>query len=234
MRGGYLPASIKECSFLLAGANPIANFQHRTNTLLARKRFMSYGHRLNLEEVFFALAESKFAEATASKGKVQHRNPETDADESFVGYPSEEGLAAISIAIVSWATSLEAFTNLVWNEVLSPRIPEGTIRSLAIKQLSTVEKLKELFGVFSLEVGGVVWWPHIRQLFEIRNRLVHFKDEVVYQGFCFADPTRRSLNEDVVLRLRESVISCITALGRLSGARTDFTHGDYEFETVSA
>ena len=195
---------------------------------------MSYGHRQNLEEVFFALAEAKFAEATASKGKVRHRNPETDADESFMGYPSQEGLAAVSVAIVSWATSLEAFTNLVWNEVLAPRIPKGTIRSLAIKQLSTVEKLKELFGVFSFEVGRVVWWSHIRQLLEMRNRLVHFKDEVVYQGFSFADPTRRSLNEDVVLRVREAVVSCINELGRLSGARTDFTHGDYEFETIKA
>lgn len=195
---------------------------------------MSYGHRLNLEEVFFALAESKFAEASATKGEVRHRNPESDVDESFLGYPTEDGLAAVSIAIVSWATSLEAFTNLVWNEVMAPRIPEGTIRSMAIKQLSTVDKLKEIFGLCLFELGSAVWWCRIRNLFEVRNRLVHFKDEVVYQGFSFADPIRRALPEEVVLRIRDAVIECISELGRLSGARTDFTRGDYEFETINA
>jgi hypothetical protein len=195
---------------------------------------MSYGHRLNLEEVFFALAESKFGEASARKGLVKHRNPETDADESFLGYPSEEGLAAVAVSIVSWATSLEAFTNLVWNEHLAPRIPEGTIRKLAIKQLSTTEKLKELFGLFSFNIRLAPWWPLIGQLFEMRNRLVHFKDEVVYQGFSFADPTRRALTEAVVLKYREAVVLCIKELGGLAGARTEFTNGDFEFETVNA
>jgi len=193
---------------------------------------MSYGHRLNLEEIFFELAESKFAEATAVQGMVSHRDPETAANASFQGYPTERGLAAVSIAIVAWATSLEAFANLVWNEHLAPTIPAGIVRKMAIKNLSTAEKLKELFGFFSFDLGSATWWSSILKLFEVRNRLIHFKEVKTYQGHSFADPARRMLTENEVRTMRAGAIACIEELGCLSVARTDFTRGDYTFEEI--
>lgn len=193
---------------------------------------MSYGYRLNVEEVFFALAESKFSEATALKGKIRHRDPATALNAPFWGYPTKEGKAAVSLAVVSWATSLEAFTNLAWNQELAPKIPFKKVRQLAIRQLSTVDKLKELFAQHDYALDNHDWWTGVRKLFELRNRLVHYKDEVVYQGFSFASPIECALSEEAVAKLRSAAISCIEELGGLVSARTDFTRGDYEYETI--
>ena len=193
---------------------------------------MSYGHRLNLEEIFFELAESKFLEATQKQGVVRNRDASTGKNTSFDGYPSVHALAAASIAVVGWATSLEAFTNMAWNAHIAPTIPAGTIREMAIKNLSTVEKLKELFVSFSFDLGKANWWATIGQLFRIRNKLVHFREERSYQGFSFADPTRLVLSAQAVADMRFSAIQCINQLGKLSGLSTKFTNGDYEFESV--
>lgn len=194
---------------------------------------MSYGYRLNIEDVFFRLAEEHFEKASQQVGVVRHDSAEGDKDESFRGYPSDEGLAAATVAIVGWATALEAFTNIAWNDIIAQTIPEGTIRDLAVRHLNTHEKLAEVLKSLDVELGTLSWWTGIRDLLRLRNEFVHYKHEVVYQGFSFAPPISRKLSESAVLAARVSVVDAIRETGRLCNLRTSFLDHDYEVSTVN-
>jgi hypothetical protein len=194
---------------------------------------MSYGYRLNIEDVFFRLAEEHFEKASQQVRMVRHDSSEGDKDESFRGYPSDEGLAAAAVAIVGWATALEAFTNVAWNNTITQTIPEGTIRDLVVRHLNTHEKLAEVLKSMRVELGSLPWWTGIRDLLRLRNEFVHYKHEVVYQGFCFAPPIARKLSEATVLAARTSMVAGIREVGRLCNLRTSFLDRDYEIATVN-
>jgi hypothetical protein len=195
---------------------------------------MSYGHRLNIEDIFFELAERNYSIASGLAGMVRHDSDDGLQDHSFRGYPTDEGLAAASVAVVGWATALEAFTNLAWNEKIADSLPEGKIRDMVIKQLSTPEKLGEVFRSFQVDLGLLIWWPNIKNLFQLRNELVHYRHQVVYQGFCFAPVISRKLTEASLVAVREAAISAIRELGIRCNLRTGFLDGDYEIATINA
>jgi len=195
---------------------------------------MAYGHRLNIEDIFFELAEKNYKIASELSGMVQHDSADGLKDCSFRGYPTDEGLAAASIAIVGWATALEAFTNLAWNATVADTLPKGKIRDLVIKQLSTPEKLGEVFRGFDIDLGLLTWWPDITNLFQLRNELVHYRHQVVYQGFCFARVISRRLSEVSLVSVRNAAICGIRELGIRADLRTGFLEGDYEIATINA
>ncbi len=194
---------------------------------------MAYGHRLNLEDIFFDLAEQHFKAASLLAGKVRHEDAD-GVDDSFRGYPTDKGLAAVSIAVVGWATSLEAFVNLAWNSSIAPTLPEGKIRKTVMRSLSTKDKLHEVLLFHGVDPCNFEWWPNIQALYSLRNELVHYKHEVTYQGFSFAPRIAIRLAEKTILEVREAAISAVRELGKHGDLRTGFVDGDYEIETVNA
>lgn len=195
---------------------------------------MAYGHRLNIEDIFFELAERNYNIASGLSGMVRHDSEDGLEDLSFRGYPTDEGLAAASIAVVGWATALEAFTNLAWNATIANSLPEGKIRDMVIKQLSTPEKLGEVLRSFKVDLGLLTWWPNIKNLFQLRNELVHYRHQVVYQGFCFAPLISRRLSEASLVSVREAAVIAIRELGTHCSLRTGFLDGEYEIATINA
>jgi hypothetical protein len=194
---------------------------------------MSYGHRLNLEDIFFELAELNFKTASQIAGTVPDGSQDGGKNCSFRGYPTDEGLALVSISVVGWATSLEAFTNLAWNNTVAPQIPQGKIRETVIKQFSTPEKVKEILLHKRVDLGQLNWWSNMQELFALRNELVHYRHEVVYQGHSFAPVISRKLSEKKVLAVRQATISAISEIGKQCGLRIDFLDGNYLTATVN-
>ena len=202
--------------------------------MLKRSPEMSYGHRLNVEQIYYSLAEERYRLASDHEGWVRHEDAVTCKDLSFRGYPKAEGLAHASIAVVSYATALEAFVNLVWNSQMLNKLPKGKIQEMVMKQLSTPEKAKELFKASEINLGERNWWTSVVEMYRVRNRLVHFREQIVYQGFSFASPTAIMLSAESVSNFRASTQKCIALLGEIAEIETPFLDGTFEFETVYA
>lgn len=192
---------------------------------------MSYSYRLNVEDIFFELGERHFQSAIEQVGLVNHPTDDGLSSYQFRGFVNSVGLASATIAIVGWATSLESFTNLIWNSAIAPLLPEGKIRDSVIRNFSTPDKLFELFKFYSFDLGKADWWPNIKKLFEFRNEFVHYKKDAEYQGFSFPPKIIIRLNESTLLALRVAVIACIDNLGRLADQRTEFIDGKYQFDS---
>lgn len=194
---------------------------------------MSYGYRLNIEDIFFQLAELQYKLASNLVGMVSDVSDDGNTNLAFRGYPTDEGLAAASIAVVGWATALEAFTNLAWNTTIAATLPEGKIQDVLIKQLSTRDKLGEVLRSFGVDLGQLTWWPDIEMLFRLRNELVHYKHKVVYQGYSFAPVIMKRLSEAALARVRNSATRAIREVGTLCDLRAGFLDGEYVIATTN-
>ena len=193
---------------------------------------MAYGHRLNAEDVFFRMAEEHFDRAERERGRVQDTDGEGTEDLSFEGYNTENGLAFAAIAVVGWAIGVEAFVNLVWNKTMASAFPSKSLSAFSQRALGVSEKAKETLKFFGEECGDFAWWSDLKTLFSTRNALVHFKDEVSYQGFSFAAPIQKMLRRERCLSMRKAAVSLIRVLGEHTGERYGFVDGDYLIERV--
>jgi hypothetical protein len=210
----------------------ICSYHFYSDSPIKSKHQMTYGFRLNIEDIFFQLAEQQYQVASSHATNVTDYSPDGDKDMSFRGYPTDEGLAAAAVAIVGWATALEAFTNLAWNTTVATTLPAGKIQNMLIKHLSTQEKLGEVLHFFEIDLGQLTWWPKIEELFKLRNEFVHYKHKVEYQGFGYASSITKRISEKSVNDVRNSAIKAIQELGKLCNLRTGFIDGNYEIVTI--
>jgi len=74
-----------------------------------------------------------------------------------------------------------------------------------------------------------LWKGGVRELFELRNRFVHFKDGVKYLGFAFASPIQKELREAALQQMRDAVGLAVAdiAVG-YPPMRTGFLRGRYQ------
>lgn len=185
---------------------------------------MSYGYRLNAEQVFFRLAEESFAKAEQDAGSIEDTDKKRIA-KSFIGYPTDEGLASAALAVVGWAACLESFVNLAWNKAIGAKLPSPRINRQLLKSLSTLEKAKELLLLHDHDPKSLTCWSKLQSLIDIRNRFIHYKDNVVYQGFEFAAPWERELSQENCKQFRAALSEIIVLIGKFSDLDSSFTDG---------
>lgn len=185
---------------------------------------MTYGYRLNVGDVFFRLADLEHKRACIGEVKDFRGTQEV----SFLGPKDNEAVASCVVAIVGWAVAVESVINLAWNHLVTPQIPTKLGPTL-LKQLRTMEKLDYLVKeVAPAEIARPQWQGKVAELFELRNRFVHFKEEVVYQGFEFAPPLARTLSHERLLSLREAAAEAVRYLSTKDDRlRTDYLDGKY-------
>ena len=187
---------------------------------------MSYGYRLNAEQIFFRLADESFEKAEQTAAPIE------DADMkgnplSFVGYPTDEGLASAVLAVVGWAACLESFVNLAWNKSIGEKLPSPRINRQLLKSLSTLDKAKEILILHQQDPKSLPHWRALQSMIDVRNRFVHYKDNVVYQGFEFAAPWERELSQKHCREFRTAISGFISLLANCCNLDSSFTTGTF-------
>src|SRR5690554_8180849 len=110
---------------------------------------MTYGYRLNVEQLMLRRANNKFDEAKKRMVDVPDSVPESGEPYFFKGpgLEDDETIALCVEAFLGWAVSFEAFVNLAWNS--HPVAKEEDERCSG----STIGKLKKLYKLSGLPYG---------------------------------------------------------------------------------
>ncbi|MDI5891812.1 hypothetical protein [Halomonas rhizosphaerae] len=185
---------------------------------------MTYGYRLNVEQLMLRRANNNFYEAKKRMVEVPDSVPESGEPYLFKGpgFEDDETIALCIEAILGWAISFEAFVNLVWHA--HPVTKEEDERNYR----STIAKLKRLYKFCRLSYGNSSWRAGIQDLFDMRNYLVHYKDPVVYIGFNFAAKFQHDFSENSMQRVQCDVLCALKEIGDLFGVEAGFVDGDYD------
>lgn len=174
---------------------------------------MTYGYRLNVEQVMLAAADRHWELAKREMREVRDEDVESAKRFTFIAPVTDEGLIAAVQTVIGWAVCLEALANLAWNQSKGENAP---------RHLSSVEKLVKLTkGIES----DKTWLQEIRQLFELRNYLVHYKEVIEYVGFSFAPPYLKRFEKTKMDRYREALTAAVLDLGAAAGVPVDFVKG---------
>ncbi|MCG9777200.1 hypothetical protein [Photobacterium damselae] len=185
---------------------------------------MSYGYRLNVEQLMLKNANEKWQKAFDQFVSVRDSVPETGVD-FYINAPDTHDDSTISLcieAVLGWAISAEGFINLAWQTCPhTKQIDERDYKS-------TISKIKHLCKVNDINYGSLSWRDSLSQLFELRNSLVHFKVPITYVGFSFAPKYQQDFSDINMLRYQKSVISLINDLGKKLNMDVSFTSGNYE------
>lgn len=185
---------------------------------------MTYGYRLNVEQLMFRRANNNFDEAKKRMVEVQDSVPETGEPYFFKGpgFEDDKTIALCIEAFLGWAVSFEALVNLAWNS--HPVAKEKDERSYG----STIAKLKELYKLSGISYGEMSWRDGIKELFDMRNYLVHYKDPVVYIGFSFAAKFQHDFSEKNMQKIQDDVFSAIKEIGQIFCVESEIFGGDYD------
>ncbi|WP_025557944.1 hypothetical protein [Vibrio parahaemolyticus] len=185
---------------------------------------MSYGYRLNVEQLMLKNANEKWQKALAKFVSVEDSVPETGAD-FYINAPGMHDDNTISLcieAVLGWAISAEGFVNLAWQTCPhTKQIDERDYKT-------TIGKIKYLCKMNGINYGSLSWRDSLSQLFELRNNLVHFKVPITYVGFSFAPKYQQDFSDTNMLKYQKSVISLINELGTKLNMDISFTSGNYD------
>jgi len=188
---------------------------------------MSYGYRLNIEDIYLKSADEHWEMAKKEMVEVRDEDPISAETIKFRAPTSSEGISSSVQAIVGWAISLEAFVNLAWNMSVAEKMPSSNLNNKLMRQLSTIEKLKEILRQSEVELENKYWLSELKSLFELRNKLVHFKSTVEYVGFSFAPEFMKDFEEKRMEKYRDSLACAVREIGLVVEVQTDFIEGNY-------
>jgi hypothetical protein len=205
---------------------------------------MAYGYRLNVEDVFFRMADREYQKALTAMAPIRDSSVVDDGYESFIVPTSDAAVASCALAIVGWAVATESFVNHIWNSFVAPRIPTRTLREKLIRSLSAPDKILEIITVGqdpqSHREGEAPpkpgWLKDIAELMDLRNHFVHFKGGMHYQGFGYVPPVVRDLNRARLDRLRTSLAAGLRFLSTVTPEnqfRVSFLDGEYQITEVA-
>jgi len=195
---------------------------------------MTHEYRLNIEDIFWRTAEENWQKAQEDISELHESVWDENGEEQTVAFDGfwGEALAQVSIAVVSWAISLEATINLAWQASIYPILPqEGDIPKILLQKLSSIEKLREILRASQVNIGKLSWWEGTQELFRCRNKIVHCDPRVKLYGSCAPPEIKKDLRKDNVQSMREAATAAIRKLGELNGnLRIGFLDGEYELE----
>ncbi|MEZ8065121.1 MULTISPECIES: hypothetical protein [Vibrio] len=185
---------------------------------------MSYGYRLNVEQLLLKNANKSWLEAAKSLVSVRHSDPETAKDITLMNpaFDDEKTISLCIESVLGWAIATEAFVNLAWQNTLSTSgLDEKQFRG-------TVDKIKYLCKTNEINYGSLKWRDDLVELFKLRDYLVHYKDPITYIGFSFAPKYQRDFCRENMERYQSSVMSLMEVLGGKLGMDISFLAGEFE------
>lgn len=185
---------------------------------------MTYGYRLNVEQLMLRRANGNFEEAKKRMIEVPDSVPESGERYFFKGpgFEDDETIALCIEAILGWAVSFEAFVNLAW--ISHPIANKESERSAG----GTIKKLKKLYKLSGLQYGNASWRASIKNLFDMRDYLVHYKDSIVYVGFNFAAKFQHDFSEKSMQKIQHDILCAIKEIGEQFGIEVGLADGDYD------
>lgn len=185
---------------------------------------MSYGYRLNVEQLLFKNANESWRNASKKLVSVKHSDPETAKDIILIspGFDDEKTISLCIEVVLGWAIATEAFVNLAWQNTSSTAGLEER------KFKGTVDKIKYLCKTNEINYGSLKWRDDLVELFRLRDYLVHYKDPITYIGFSFAPKYQRDFCRQNMEKYQSSVMSLMEVLGGKLGMDVSFLAGEYE------
>ena len=189
---------------------------------------MTYGYRLSIEDLYFKSADEHWKIAKKEMSIINDTDPNTVTTKSYRAPISEKGVSSAVQAVVGWAISLEAFVNLAWNLSIAPNIPTKNLNKKLIKHLNTIEKIKEILNLHQVSLENKSWLSELKYLFDLRNKLIHFKSSLKYVGFSCAPDFIKDFEESRLNSYRMATVNAIEEIGKVIEMRTDFLNGNYK------
>ncbi|MCG9778353.1 hypothetical protein [Photobacterium damselae] len=185
---------------------------------------MSYGYRLNVEQLLLKNANRSWLEADKNLVSVRHSDPVTAKDIMLMSpaFDDEKTISLCIESVLGWAIATEAFVNLAWqNTPNTSGLEEKLFKS-------TVDKIKYLCKTNEINYGSLKWRDDLVDLFKLRDYLVHYKDPITYIGFSFAPKYQRDFCQKNMARYQLSVMSLMEVLGGKLGMDISFLTGEFE------
>ncbi len=185
---------------------------------------MSYGYRLNVEQLLLKNANKSWLEAAKNLVSVRHSDPETAKDIMLMSpaFDDEKTISLCIESVLGWAIATEAFVNLAWQNTPSTSgLDEKQFRG-------TVDKIKYLCKTNEINYGSLKWRDDLVELFKLRDYLVHYKAPITYIGFSFAPKYQRDFCRKNMERYQSSVMSLMEVLGAKLGMDISFLAGEFE------
>ena len=192
---------------------------------------MTYGYRLNIEDIYIKSADEHWTIAKQEMKEISDEDPATSETRTFRSPTSDKGISSSVQAIVGWAICFESFINSAWNLSIANKMPSSNLNKELMKKLSTIEKMKEILRQNNIALNDKSWISDLTSLFQLRNRLVHFKDTIEYVGFSFAPEFAKDFEENKLNTYRKALNDAIVEVGNAVDLRTEFLHGTYEIQT---
>lgn len=166
------------------------------------------------EGVFFTTATEHYRRAMRQAGKVRRYSAPRHYV-SFHGFPTDEGLSLAIAALVGWATSIEAFTNHLYNKHVMGGLSPCFTHKRGSRNGSTLFRLRKLLQVASLAPPDVSWWPEITELFQVRRELVQHGQPHLSENFRYAPILRFRLTEQLLTNTWTAAMLAIDQLNIL-------------------
>ncbi|HIF9214975.1 TPA: hypothetical protein ACX6QF_000431 [Photobacterium damselae] len=185
---------------------------------------MSYGYRLNVEQLLLKNANKSWLEVAKNLVSVRHSDPETAKDITLMSpaFDDEKTISLCIESVLGWAIATEAFVNLAWQNTPSTSgLDEKQFRG-------TVDKIKYLCKTNEINYGSLKWRDDLVELFKLRDYLVHYKDPITYIGFSFAPKYQRDFCSKNMGKYQSSVMSLMEVLGGKLGMDISFLAGEFE------
>lgn len=185
---------------------------------------MTYGYRLNVEQLLLKNANESWLKASKLLVSVKHSDPETAKDITLISpnFDDEKTISLCIEAVLGWAISTEAFVNFAW---------QNTSSTAGLKERQfkgSVEKIKYLFNTNGINYGSLKWRDDLVELFKLRDYLVHYKDPITYIGFSFAPKYQRDFCRQNMEKYKSAVMSLMEVFGGKLGMDVSFLAGEYE------
>lgn len=195
---------------------------------------MTYGYRLNIEDIYLEAADSYWAQAKSEMKDVKELDLVTkNVHVSFRAPDTDLGMKSAIQAVVGWAICLEAFVNHAWSQSIAKQMPSSKLNEIAMKQLNTYEKTKEILRNAKIGLDDKPWLADLKSLFELRNYLVHYKEEEEFIGYSFAPHYLKLFEENRMKSYRSALREVVLAIGGVVVVRTDFISGSYKVVTIN-
>lgn len=158
---------------------------------------LSYGYRLNVEQLLLKNANKSWLEVAKNLVSVRHSDPETAKDVTLMSpeFDDEKTISLCIESVLGWAIATEAFVNLAWQNTPSTSgLDEKQFRG-------TVDKIKYLCKTNEINYGSLKWRDDLVELFKLRDYLVHYKDPITYIGFLLL----QNINETFVVKIWKNI-----------------------------